>query len=105
MEAPDHWERFAALLSANLMRTAPEIVRDRKGEVTMVSAYSTAEREFSATTTGRLAECEFAADSVSLPYSKIRSIPNNYFNKACKGSDPYGMHIRSEYQTLKQRDN
>lgn len=64
------------------MRTAPEIVRDRKGEVTMVSAYTTAEcgvmADIGALSTGKLADSMSAADSLSLPYSKNQQIPNNH---------------------------
>ena len=65
------------------MRTAPEIIRDRKGEVTMVSAYTSAEcgsmSDFGAISTGKLADLNSTADSLSLPYSKNhQQIPNNH---------------------------
>ena len=65
------------------MRTAPEIVRDRKGEVTMVSAYTLAEygfmADFGALPTGKLAGSLNTADSLSRPYSNNQPIPNNHF--------------------------
>ncbi len=65
------------------MRTAPDIVRDRKGEVTMVSAYTSAEygfmADFGAFLTNRLAGSLSTADLLSRPYSNNQPIPNNHF--------------------------